>query len=384
MYLVNQKQTNINVIYQEYLHNQLNINTYYYPYGMIMPGRATNSGSYRYGYNGMEMDNEVSGNGNSYDFGARMYNPRIGRWMSRDLLSWKKPHLTPYQGMKNNPIYFIDPDGNDEWQVVKIVNSKGEQLARISWRTSTTALMSGSYTKINDLFRVWHSSAGYDFKHVTTITINDDFEVIKRTNETMIIKENGIKDTRSDCLTCWGDGSPIPEGEIYNDGFEQPAGLYMTGSGGEGTKYYSKNTEYFGDIDLLLGVTSALGTKLSPAKEAFNEFMVSQATDALVRAVFSKDGFFPDDDYVDPNDVINSALMELKEDTPIVIHQNETNNDGDIWWSLTEGQRRDSVFYDNFIWSNDTLYNLDTIDISVPTSNEADQPKPIQHTLPKY
>jgi len=37
----------------------------YYPFGMEMAGRGF-SGSYRFGYQGSEKDNEVSGDGNSY------------------------------------------------------------------------------------------------------------------------------------------------------------------------------------------------------------------------------------------------------------------------------------------------------------------------------
>lgn len=45
----------------------------YYAGGSIMPGRSYNSGDYEYGFNGKRMDSEIKGVGNSYDFGARMY-----------------------------------------------------------------------------------------------------------------------------------------------------------------------------------------------------------------------------------------------------------------------------------------------------------------------
>ena len=51
----------------------------YYPFGALVPNRQGSSTAYRYGFNGKEMDNELKGEGNSYDFGARMYDPRIGR-----------------------------------------------------------------------------------------------------------------------------------------------------------------------------------------------------------------------------------------------------------------------------------------------------------------
>lgn len=89
--------------------------TDYYPFGMQMPGRKYSqpNSSYRYGFNKMEKDNEIKGDGNSYDFGARIYDPRLGRWLSLDPLMEKYPALSPYNFCANNPIIFIDVDGKD-------------------------------------------------------------------------------------------------------------------------------------------------------------------------------------------------------------------------------------------------------------------------------
>jgi RHS repeat-associated protein len=87
--------------------------TDYYPFGMTMPGRSFSSNAYRYGFNGMEKDDEVKGSGNSYDFGARIYDSRLGRWLSMDPLQAKYPSLSPYNFVANNPIKFVDYDGKD-------------------------------------------------------------------------------------------------------------------------------------------------------------------------------------------------------------------------------------------------------------------------------
>src|SRR5690606_14400793 len=71
------------------------------------------AGGYRYGFNGMEKDDEVKGKGNSYDFGARMYDARLGRWLTIDPLAGKYPNLSPYNFTGNNPILFVDVDGKD-------------------------------------------------------------------------------------------------------------------------------------------------------------------------------------------------------------------------------------------------------------------------------
>jgi RHS repeat-associated protein len=84
----------------------------YYPFGMLQPDRKWSLGSYRYGFNGKENDNEVKGEGNQIDFGARIYDPRIGRWMSPDPLEKEYAGASPYNFTLNSPIAFIDPDGN--------------------------------------------------------------------------------------------------------------------------------------------------------------------------------------------------------------------------------------------------------------------------------
>ncbi|WPQ66307.1 RHS repeat-associated core domain-containing protein [Chitinophaga sancti] len=51
---------------------------------------------YRYGFNGKENDNEVKGEGNQLDFGARGYDPRIGKFLSVDPLVEKYSSVSPY------------------------------------------------------------------------------------------------------------------------------------------------------------------------------------------------------------------------------------------------------------------------------------------------
>jgi RHS repeat-associated protein len=82
---------------------------------MQMPGRDTTyKSSYRYGFNGKEMDNETYGQGNEYEYGDRIYNPRIGRFLSLDPLQAKYPFYTPYSFAGNSPIENIDLDGREE------------------------------------------------------------------------------------------------------------------------------------------------------------------------------------------------------------------------------------------------------------------------------
>jgi RHS repeat-associated protein len=68
--------------------------------------------SYKFGFGGKEKSNEVYGEGNSYDYGARMYDPRISRWWAVDIV--KQPSLSPYNAFANCPILYRDPDGKTQ------------------------------------------------------------------------------------------------------------------------------------------------------------------------------------------------------------------------------------------------------------------------------
>ncbi len=65
----------------------------------------------RYGLNGKENDNEIKGEGNQQDYGFRIYDPRVGRFLSVDPLKKKYPYYSTYQFTGNNPIRYIDLDG---------------------------------------------------------------------------------------------------------------------------------------------------------------------------------------------------------------------------------------------------------------------------------
>jgi RHS repeat-associated protein len=81
--------------------------------------------SYRFGFNGKENDNEVKGTGNQQDYGMRIYDPRLGRFLSADPLivqQGKYPELSAYQFASNTPIQAIDLDGLEGLIVVNIID----------------------------------------------------------------------------------------------------------------------------------------------------------------------------------------------------------------------------------------------------------------------
>jgi len=77
---------------------------------MVQPGRSFNAGTgYRYGFNGKEDDKDIETG--AQDYGMRIYDSRIAKFLSVDPITAKYPELTPYQFASNTPIQAIDQDG---------------------------------------------------------------------------------------------------------------------------------------------------------------------------------------------------------------------------------------------------------------------------------
>ncbi|WP_339695964.1 RHS repeat-associated core domain-containing protein [uncultured Marixanthomonas sp.] len=66
-------------------------------------------GSYKYGYNGKERQEEL--NLNWIDYGARNYDAALGRWMNIDPLAEDYFDNSPYNYVANTPLIAYDPDG---------------------------------------------------------------------------------------------------------------------------------------------------------------------------------------------------------------------------------------------------------------------------------
>jgi len=83
----------------------------YFPFGSQMPGRKYSraNSSYRYGFNGQEKDTEIGVD--KLDFGERIYDSRLGRFLSLDPYIKNTPSISPYLFANNSPIINIDYKG---------------------------------------------------------------------------------------------------------------------------------------------------------------------------------------------------------------------------------------------------------------------------------
>lgn len=91
---------------------------------------------YRYGFNGKEKDNKDGVV--QYDYGFRIYDPRLVRFKSVDPLTKGYPMLTPYQFASNSPIANIDLDGGEAKYYSIVITENYDAKGKLTLSTKTT------------------------------------------------------------------------------------------------------------------------------------------------------------------------------------------------------------------------------------------------------
>jgi RHS repeat-associated protein len=213
------------------------------------------SKGYRYGFNGKEKDDEIKGSGNSYDFGARMYDPRIGRWMGVDDYAALQPGWTPYRAFFNSPINWIDSDGNIEaplkgTQVWYSYNSK-----KISYDHSVKAnnITTTKRRQYNFAFQRTGSNTSYTPNQAAAlnkgmlIVVNSEFFAIRNIG------------TRPHVGVDFRARTPQPfyslgDGKIIDKGYTDGTGNYLVVQYGNGDKVRFMHLSSYAD-DMNIGTS---------------------------------------------------------------------------------------------------------------------------------
>jgi RHS repeat-associated protein len=157
-----------------------------------LPGRHSGDLG-RFGYNGKEQDPEISGEGNSYDYGARIYNPRLGRFMSADPLAHLLTDQSPYSFALNSPIRVTDADG----RFPIFINGEADEVSQGSshyWGGIQTEFASStSYSLPKKVSGPHNSQWSGDF-----LFVNGDRGVLPETR-----KDAGSKQAKADADEIW-------------------------------------------------------------------------------------------------------------------------------------------------------------------------------------
>ena len=150
------------------------------------------AGAYQFAFNGMEADDEVKGEGNGYDFGARIYDPRLGRFLSVDRMFNKYPDLSTYHFSGNNPIRFVDYDGNDFGVLVNHDNKSITIVANV-YTNSRDA-----YAQAITAASAWNSASATVDGYTVTFSVKvmepvqvSDQQVVKTFSTVDFEKRNG-------------------------------------------------------------------------------------------------------------------------------------------------------------------------------------------------
>jgi RHS repeat-associated protein len=147
--------------------------------------------SYSYKYNGKEYQDELGLN--MYDYGARNYDPALGRWMNVDLLAETSRRWSPYTYAYNNPMFFVDPDG---MEAVGVIDPPKYQLNSIDYNKKT-----GNYT-VNESVSVSNSTSktvenpfGGSTQVTTSTNTTANFTTVINSKGEIVSKSNVVNET---------------------------------------------------------------------------------------------------------------------------------------------------------------------------------------------
>ena len=125
---------------------------------MQIVSRVFEGEGYRYSFNGKERDTEgMGGSGSTYDYGFRIYNPNIIRFLSTDPLSRNYAYYSTYQFAGNTPIQAIDLDGLEIYYA-----QSGEKIGTYGTSTEVRVINANALKEARKEFAVYTNSLNTD------------------------------------------------------------------------------------------------------------------------------------------------------------------------------------------------------------------------------
>ncbi len=149
----------------------------YTPFGSLMSGRNYNAPGkkdYQFGFNGKENDNDVKGvEGGQQDYGMRIYDPRLGRFLSVDPLQTDYPELTPYQFASNSPVANVDLDGLESYYYLPLFNKDGKVVKLVFFKELPTSEGGGNHCEKRICYQLKTWSGVYSQKFETLAALEN-------------------------------------------------------------------------------------------------------------------------------------------------------------------------------------------------------------------
>ena len=124
-YYLKDHQGNVRMVVENGPNEQTNE---YYPYGGLTYNSDLTNTVQPYKYNGKELD-RIHGL-DMYDYGARQYDPNIGRFTQVDPLAEKYYHLSPYAYCANNPVNLVDLNGEEPGDYFETIDKAAIDFGR--------------------------------------------------------------------------------------------------------------------------------------------------------------------------------------------------------------------------------------------------------------
>ncbi len=184
-----------------------------YLYNKTVKGLQGYGIGYRFSFNGKEKDNETYGEGNANDFGARIYDSRLGRWISVDPLQAKYVDWSTYNFSMNSPISLMDPDGKR----VYFAAGAGDDQSGWNYTTRFSAIMNAKgidfrpiHATHGSLGDIYFTVSKSNFSKERSARENGSLEIqFTRVSDKMIAK--AVADIKADLAK-----NPLKEGEELN------------------------------------------------------------------------------------------------------------------------------------------------------------------------